>query len=44
MKSDEIEEVTDEMLRDIVEKHEHVAVVVCELYFSLTQPIGKTFQ
>ncbi len=30
MKSDEIEEVTDQMLERLVEQHEHVAVVICE--------------
>ena len=29
-KSEEIEDVTDEMLNRLVDKHEHVAVVVCE--------------
>ena len=30
MKSDEIEEITDEMLLKIVEEHKHVAVIVCK--------------
>ena len=30
MKSDEIEEVTDEMLDKILDDHEKVAVVICE--------------
>jgi hypothetical protein len=30
LKSDEIEEITDEMLKNIIERKEHVAVVVCE--------------
>ena len=29
-KSDEIEEVTDEMLDEILEEREHVAVLVCK--------------
>ena len=29
-KSDEIEEVTDEMLNEILAEREHVAVLVCE--------------
>lgn len=34
MKSEEIEEVTDEMLEKLLEKHNDVAVVVCkENYF-----------
>lgn len=32
MKSDEIEEVTDEMLEQILEKFDDVAVVVCKYY------------
>ena len=30
MKSEEIEEVTDEMLEELLERHSDVAVVICE--------------
>lgn len=44
MKNDQIEEVTDEMLEELVANHEHVAVVVCKFnanFFQsgLTEPV-----
>lgn len=36
MKSDEIEEITDEMLVKIIEENKHVVVVVCEYLNNLS--------
>jgi hypothetical protein len=35
MKSDEIEDITDEMLDMLIDKMPHVAVLFCECYFIL---------
>ena len=38
-KSDEIEEVTDEMLDEILEEREHVAVLVCKPTLTISEYI-----
>jgi len=37
LRSDEMEEVTDEMLKTLVDEHEHVAVIVCKYRMSASQ-------